>query len=288
MAHDSLLFNSSRLKRGQQFPGDANISSKKACTSCGTVSTPQWREGPCGPRTLCNACGVKHLRHVRGYQQPDSNLAAQKPLKKGAVSRVSKPQEASFKHRLHKINSASKNKTHLSRLWQNNTDDCSQPSSESADEVWAASQAAACDQQQNLGQMGTERAAAVNLLSMTRPQGSLRHYASTAPQHQTLPTHAQAIQQQCTDAHVSDIRPSSTAVETEEERESQQALMLEPTRRCAAVQHELLMARREAAAADAAVAAVAQVLDKRQDIARKAHTTVIQAERQLKQLTEDT
>ena len=39
--------------------------------------------------------------------------------------------------------------------------------------------------------MGTERAAAVNLLSMTRPQGSLRHYAGTAPQHQTLPTHAQ-------------------------------------------------------------------------------------------------
>ena len=38
------------------------------------------------------------------------------------MSRVSKPQEASFKHRLHKINSASKNKTHLSRLWQNNTD----------------------------------------------------------------------------------------------------------------------------------------------------------------------
>ena len=48
-------------------------------------------------------------------------------------------------------------------------------------------------------------------------------------------------------------------METEEERESQQALMLEPTRRCALVQHELLMARREAAAADAAVAAVAQV-----------------------------
>jgi hypothetical protein len=69
----------------------------------------------------------------------------------------------------------------------------------------------------------------------------------------------QAIQQQCTDAHVSDIRPSSTAVETEEERESPQAFMLEPTRHCAAVRHDLLMAKREAAAADAAVAAVAQV-----------------------------
>lgn len=69
----------------------------------------------------------------------------------------------------------------------------------------------------------------------------------------------QAIQQQCSDAHVSDIGPSSTAMETEQERESPQAFMLEPTRHCAAVRHDLLMARREAAAADAAVAAVAQV-----------------------------
>ncbi len=77
--------------------------------------------------------------------------------------------------------------THTSLMLQ----DCSQPSSESAGEVWAASQAAACNQQQDLAQMGTECAAAVNLLSMTRPQGSLQQYASTAPQHQTLPTHAQ-------------------------------------------------------------------------------------------------
>ena len=49
------------------------------------------------------------------------------------------------------------------------------------------------------------------------------------------------------------------AVETEEERESQQALMLEHARCCAAVRLELHMAKREAAAADAAVAAVAQV-----------------------------
>ncbi len=33
---------------------------------------------------------------------------------------------------------------------------------------------------------------------------------------------------------------------------------------------------------------ILQVLERRQDIARKAHTTVIQAETQLKQLTEDT
>ncbi|KAJ3299592.1 hypothetical protein HK104_008305 [Borealophlyctis nickersoniae] len=31
----------------------------KRCESCGITETPQWRRGPSGKRTLCNACGVK-------------------------------------------------------------------------------------------------------------------------------------------------------------------------------------------------------------------------------------
>ncbi|WZZ54591.1 hypothetical protein YC2023_054698 [Brassica napus] len=31
----------------------------RMCTHCETTETPQWREGPCGPKTLCNACGVR-------------------------------------------------------------------------------------------------------------------------------------------------------------------------------------------------------------------------------------
>ncbi|KAK6117385.1 hypothetical protein DH2020_048903 [Rehmannia glutinosa] len=33
--------------------------SGKRCLHCQTDKTPQWREGPMGPRTLCNACGVR-------------------------------------------------------------------------------------------------------------------------------------------------------------------------------------------------------------------------------------
>ena len=29
------------------------------CNYCKTHVTPQWRCGPDGPRTLCNACGVR-------------------------------------------------------------------------------------------------------------------------------------------------------------------------------------------------------------------------------------
>lgn len=34
-------------------------SSKCTCLNCGATNTPQWRHGPDGPRTLCNACGVR-------------------------------------------------------------------------------------------------------------------------------------------------------------------------------------------------------------------------------------
>ncbi|MEW5299212.1 MAG: hypothetical protein WDW38_005098 [Sanguina aurantia] len=32
------------------------------CSECGTQSTPVWRHGPSGPKTLCNACGVRHMK----------------------------------------------------------------------------------------------------------------------------------------------------------------------------------------------------------------------------------
>lgn len=31
----------------------------RKCSHCETTKTPQWREGPNGPKTLCNACGVR-------------------------------------------------------------------------------------------------------------------------------------------------------------------------------------------------------------------------------------
>jgi hypothetical protein len=32
----------------------------RRCTHCQVTKTPQWREGPLGPKTLCNACGVRY------------------------------------------------------------------------------------------------------------------------------------------------------------------------------------------------------------------------------------
>jgi len=32
----------------------------KVCANCRTQKTPLWRNGPLGPKTLCNACGVRY------------------------------------------------------------------------------------------------------------------------------------------------------------------------------------------------------------------------------------
>ena len=38
----------------------APTATRRQCRHCGTEKTPQWREGPEGRRTLCNACGVRY------------------------------------------------------------------------------------------------------------------------------------------------------------------------------------------------------------------------------------
>ncbi|KAL4318939.1 hypothetical protein GQ457_18G013370 [Hibiscus cannabinus] len=39
--------------------GEASSEGRK-CLHCATEKTPQWRTGPMGPKTLCNACGVRY------------------------------------------------------------------------------------------------------------------------------------------------------------------------------------------------------------------------------------
>ncbi|KAE8774951.1 GATA transcription factor 4 [Hordeum vulgare] len=36
------------------------LPAARRCTHCASEVTPQWRQGPLGPRTLCNACGVRY------------------------------------------------------------------------------------------------------------------------------------------------------------------------------------------------------------------------------------
>jgi hypothetical protein len=35
------------------------------CSECGAVESPEWRKGPQGPKTLCNACGLRWAKKTR-------------------------------------------------------------------------------------------------------------------------------------------------------------------------------------------------------------------------------
>lgn len=51
----TLLSGSSEIKKS---PSQQPVVRK--CMHCEVTKTPQWREGPMGPKTLCNACGVRY------------------------------------------------------------------------------------------------------------------------------------------------------------------------------------------------------------------------------------
>ncbi|XP_021282291.1 GATA transcription factor 15-like [Herrania umbratica] len=40
-------------------------NNKKFCTDCKTTKTPLWRGGPAGPKSLCNACGIRYRKKRR-------------------------------------------------------------------------------------------------------------------------------------------------------------------------------------------------------------------------------
>ncbi|KAG5362348.1 Cutinase gene palindrome-binding protein [Yarrowia sp. C11] len=39
------------------------------CTECGTMNSPEWRKGPQGRKTLCNACGLRWSKQAKKQQQ---------------------------------------------------------------------------------------------------------------------------------------------------------------------------------------------------------------------------
>ncbi|XP_019165447.1 PREDICTED: GATA transcription factor 5-like [Ipomoea nil] len=67
--HDGDLFSSvekppaKKLKRKSSVetgPGSGVTQTLRRCSHCQVQKTPQWRTGPMGPKTLCNACGVRY------------------------------------------------------------------------------------------------------------------------------------------------------------------------------------------------------------------------------------
>ncbi|KAL1696711.1 hypothetical protein GGG16DRAFT_42800 [Schizophyllum commune] len=43
----------------------------QTCLCCDATTTPEWRRGPMGPRTLCNACGLVYAKMVKRRQKAE-------------------------------------------------------------------------------------------------------------------------------------------------------------------------------------------------------------------------
>ncbi|KAL1334888.1 hypothetical protein HN51_063840 [Arachis hypogaea] len=70
---------------------------KKTCADCGTSKTPLWRGGPAGPKSLCNACGIRSRKKKRAILGITRGTADD--VKKGKRSNTAANNSLNFKQR---------------------------------------------------------------------------------------------------------------------------------------------------------------------------------------------
>lgn len=63
-----------RRKKRKRKQSAASV--EKACAMCRTKVTPEWRRGPSGNRDLCNSCGLRWAKQVRGQAQAQAGASA--------------------------------------------------------------------------------------------------------------------------------------------------------------------------------------------------------------------
>ncbi|GMI85026.1 GATA transcription factor 15 [Hibiscus trionum] len=69
--------------RAKKPSGEATTSEKqKFCSDCKTTKTPLWRGGPAGPKSLCNACGIRYRKKRRAMLGMNKGLEKKKMKKK--------------------------------------------------------------------------------------------------------------------------------------------------------------------------------------------------------------
>ncbi|OCH96358.1 hypothetical protein OBBRIDRAFT_830229 [Obba rivulosa] len=56
----------------------------QTCLGCNATSTPEWRRGPMGPRTLCNACGLVYAKLIKKRNRDLTRSRGAAQAKQGA------------------------------------------------------------------------------------------------------------------------------------------------------------------------------------------------------------
>nr|KYP72244.1 Putative GATA transcription factor 20 [Cajanus cajan] len=74
-----------------------NTTTTRVCSDCNTSSTPLWRSGPKGPKSLCNACGIRQRKARRAMAEAANGLVT--PMNAAcAKSRVNNKENKSRTH----------------------------------------------------------------------------------------------------------------------------------------------------------------------------------------------
>ncbi|XP_020228280.1 GATA transcription factor 16 [Cajanus cajan] len=79
--------------------GNSNNEHKKTCADCGTTKTPLWRGGPAGPKSLCNACGIRSRKKKRAILGISKGTT--EDLRKGKRNNAAAFKRDVFLHRSH-------------------------------------------------------------------------------------------------------------------------------------------------------------------------------------------
>ncbi|KAL5999523.1 hypothetical protein ACLOJK_037808 [Asimina triloba] len=56
---------SDETSKGSSSYSNSSSNMIRACADCNTTKTPLWRSGPQGPKSLCNACGIRQRKARR-------------------------------------------------------------------------------------------------------------------------------------------------------------------------------------------------------------------------------
>ncbi|KAK9910913.1 hypothetical protein M0R45_034847 [Rubus argutus] len=73
LPNDKSFPNRGHTKPMRQAEGSESI---RRCTHCASEKTPQWRTGPLGPKTLCNACGTSRVGSCPNTTRGESDVRA--------------------------------------------------------------------------------------------------------------------------------------------------------------------------------------------------------------------
>jgi DNA-directed RNA polymerase subunit RPC12/RpoP len=61
------------------------VAEEYVCADCGTLDSPEWRKGPKGPKTLCNACGLRWAKKEKKRAVGDSGTNSNAGMTPGGV-----------------------------------------------------------------------------------------------------------------------------------------------------------------------------------------------------------